>query len=299
MVVLVTGATGLLGNNVCRTLVASGHRVRAVVRNRFDRALTGLRVEYCDGDIRNLPPAAFKNIDAVIHCAGYVHVGNRQRRKLWTNNVDGTAHLLARASGIPFVYVSSIDAINVAGYPDSPYALTKAAAETLAKSADWPVAIVRPGFMIGPYDWKPSSGRLLIQMANNCMPWTPRGTNLFCDARDVAKWCVHAIGQSETFHPGGTCIDYFSFAQLVAGVHGNRPPRGRLNSRILRFLGRCGDQISRFTRTETSLNSVSARCSSENRPADHLVQSNGQITRRDLTESVRDALTWFASNKFL
>ncbi len=46
MKILVTGATGLLGNNIVRNLLATGsHSVRALVRNRTDKSLKGLAIE--------------------------------------------------------------------------------------------------------------------------------------------------------------------------------------------------------------------------------------------------------------
>src|SRR5690349_11807301 len=46
-VVLVTGATGLVGNNVVRQLLAQGRRVRVLIRGqREDRAFAGLDLEF-------------------------------------------------------------------------------------------------------------------------------------------------------------------------------------------------------------------------------------------------------------
>ena len=50
--ILVTGSTGLLGNNVVRELLARGERVRVLVRGKAPRAeLEGLDVEVVHGEL--------------------------------------------------------------------------------------------------------------------------------------------------------------------------------------------------------------------------------------------------------
>ena len=52
MVYLVTGATGLVGNNVTRQLLERGHAVRVLVRRNSDpRPFQGLEVEKVEGDV--------------------------------------------------------------------------------------------------------------------------------------------------------------------------------------------------------------------------------------------------------
>ncbi len=54
MLYLVTGATGLVGNNVARLLLARGERVRVLARETSDpRPLAGLNVEIARGDVRD------------------------------------------------------------------------------------------------------------------------------------------------------------------------------------------------------------------------------------------------------
>ena len=54
MVTLVTGATGLVGNNVARLLVSRGQRVRVLAREAADpRPLAELDLEIARGDVRD------------------------------------------------------------------------------------------------------------------------------------------------------------------------------------------------------------------------------------------------------
>src|SRR6266568_9284049 len=81
MDVLVTGATGFVGANVARLLVADGYRVRVLARPTSSlQALSGCRVEIFRGDI--LDPHALA--PAVRGCAIVFHVAADYR--LWAKD---------------------------------------------------------------------------------------------------------------------------------------------------------------------------------------------------------------------
>src|SRR6266446_883360 len=81
MDVLVTGATGFVGANVARVLVADGYRVRVLARPASSlRALEGCPVEVRRGDA--LEPHAVAQ--AITGCAWVFHVAGDYR--LWAPN---------------------------------------------------------------------------------------------------------------------------------------------------------------------------------------------------------------------
>ena len=213
MLYLVTGATGLVGNNVARALLARGDRVRVLTRATSDpRPLAGLNIEIAKGDVRDAAAveAAVGGVDRVVHAAAYVHIGWTQFDASRAINVGGTANVAAsaRRAGARLVHVSSVDAMGllphgqasdeetpVAGGVLCPYVVTKREAEQvvlaeIAQGLD--ATIVNPAYMIGPWDWKPSSGRMLLEVARNRGLVAPLGTNNFCDVRDVAQGIVTA-----------------------------------------------------------------------------------------------------------
>ncbi|MEM9643451.1 MAG: HpnA protein, partial [Planctomycetota bacterium] len=56
-------------------------------------------------------------------------------------------------------------------------------------------SIVHPGFMLGPWDWKPSSGRMILEVGRGYKPIAPSGGCSVCDSRDVAAATIAAIGR--------------------------------------------------------------------------------------------------------
>ena len=166
-VILVTGASGLLGRSVVELLLARGDEV--TVMQRTD---SGLPVRQVRGDLNDSDSRlrALDGVDRVIHCAAKVSI-NGPRAEFERVNVEGTRALLAsaRRGGVhSFVHVSTPSVAHVGraihgdrAHPADPerargnYARTKATAEVLALAASRPsfaVCAVRPHLVWGPGD---------------------------------------------------------------------------------------------------------------------------------------------------
>jgi len=167
--VLVTGAAGLIGGEVCARLVASGHAVTAMVRRTKDvRGNDGAPVPVArivSGDVTQplmgLNPADH-TIDLVIHCAASLAF-DAPEEELERDNVQGTAHALefVRAVGARFLHVSTAyvcgladGVIREAPVPSGTrfannYEASKARAEALVVASVLPFAIARPSITLG------------------------------------------------------------------------------------------------------------------------------------------------------
>ncbi len=75
MPAFVTGSTGLLGNNLARTLLEAGHEVWALARSKEKarRELGDTAAHIVVGDVRNVAGFAYdlEGIDVVFHTAAY------------------------------------------------------------------------------------------------------------------------------------------------------------------------------------------------------------------------------------
>jgi len=134
--ILVTGATGFLGQALLPRLVDAGHAVR-VLERRPGSAPDVAGVERATGDVTDPAslPAALAGVDRVIHMAGLVSHAEADRERLMRVNVGGTENVLAaaRAAGVArVVHVSSIAAVGTTPDPgrpldeDAPYSATAA-----------------------------------------------------------------------------------------------------------------------------------------------------------------------------
>ena len=115
--ILVTGATGHIGNVLVRKLVSAGRRVRALIwRGEDTLALQGLDVEMVEGDLlepESLKPA-FDGVKQVFHLAGLISILPGADLLLQRVNVEGTRNMISaaqRADVERFVYTSSIHAL--------------------------------------------------------------------------------------------------------------------------------------------------------------------------------------------
>jgi dihydroflavonol-4-reductase len=79
--------------------------------------------------------------------------------------------------------------------PECPYVVTKREAERAVLAEvehGLDAVIVNPVYMIGPWDWKPSSGRMLLEVGAGKGLFAPPGANDFVDVRDVAAGILAA-----------------------------------------------------------------------------------------------------------
>jgi nucleoside-diphosphate-sugar epimerase len=128
--IAVTGASGMLGQHLCRLLKARGYDVLALVRDPSAavKLPPTTRIGRCDLPDA-LDEALLAGASALVHCAYATRETDLERAR--RVNEDGTRRLLeaARSAGIPrFVFVSSIAAASDA---PSYYARSKHALEAL------------------------------------------------------------------------------------------------------------------------------------------------------------------------
>lgn len=177
MFALVTGATGFLGSHLVESLLAGGHRVRALVRDpNKARFLVQAGAEVIQGDVTSpatLAPAV-EGVEVVFHTAALVTNWAPWSDFLATT-VQGTENLLqasSRAHIRRFVHVSTIRVYDDRFCrrhgivtEDAPhgqrgfrhfghYARSKVMAETTVRN--WAtrlnVSIIRPAWIYGPRD---------------------------------------------------------------------------------------------------------------------------------------------------
>jgi dihydroflavonol-4-reductase len=318
MRIVVTGATGLLGNNIVRAACRQGHEVLALARNASRSiALQGLPVIAIDADISDahaLPRAIAGPIDGVIHSAAHIHLGWSCRDESERVNVLGTRHVLRLAAerGARCVHVSTVNVLPVGspehavdeqsdGLPQVPstYVVTKREAEREVLSAigrGQDVVIVYPGFMLGPWDWKPSSGRMILELRHGAPPVAPSGGCSICDARDVSHAILSAMNQAvrgDRFILAGENWTYFQLWSEIASRLGQRKPWFAMRSPGRWVIGTLGDLLGRMMTQEPIFNSAALRMGSQYHwySSQHAHTSLGYRSR-PAAQSLDDTIAW-------
>jgi len=269
MTVLVTGATGLLGAHLVRRLNREGIHPRAMLRERSDlRGLTGTSYEPVRGDVldRASIERAAQGAEAVFHLAGSVRFGLKEGPALQALHVEGTGNVVQAClqQGVRrMIHVSSVAALgfgplnNLATeetmdpFDDSSaYHVTKREGERLALAASGSkleVIVANPAFVVGAYDVRPSSGMLLIQIAQGRMLFFPTGGNGFVNAQDVADglWRLWKQGRpGERYIFNGENLTYRRFFSICAEEANVSPPRLPLSDGMIHRLAGLADRFA-------------------------------------------------------
>ena len=126
--VLVTGATGLVGSHLVLHLLENGDNVSAIYRSEkaiektrsifqlYKKEALFEKIHWLQADINDIPSleTAFQNIDYVYHCAAFISFEPTDEEKIRKINIEGTANIVnfCLAKGIKkLCYVSSIAAL--------------------------------------------------------------------------------------------------------------------------------------------------------------------------------------------
>ncbi len=245
MKIAVTGANGHVGANLCRSLIAEGHEVKALI-HKNSNSLKDLDLEMVRGGLNDT--SALRNLckgtEVVFHLAAMISIDG-QKNKLLETNVEGTKNLagVIMEDGVRrMVHFSSIHALS--HFPlDKPmdetrplitdgqmwYEITKSKAEKFIMdqtSNGLDAVVINPTAIVGPYDFKPSLvGTVLIRLYKNSLPALVPGGYNWVDVRDVVRGAIAAMDKGrkgERYILGGNWISVRDLAMTVEKVTGKR-----------------------------------------------------------------------------
>ena len=320
--IVVTGATGLVGNVLLHSLAAEGKtELRALARRGSSTALlSDLDVEVVEGDVLGYDSLvrAFDGAQVVYHLAGTVSIASGGYKRLHGANVVGTRNVLAacREAGVGrLVYASSVHAFvrqphgtclteTAAidpGRTHGAYDRTKAEATRLVLQAaheGLDVVVVHPSGIIGPFDHRPSPiGAAIIACGRGGLGVYVHGAYNFVDVRDVAQGLMAAAARGrpgESYLLTGDEITVAELLQTVARLVGGRPPRLRVPLRLIKAVGPLIPFYYWVTREQPLFTSYSLRVISSNcRMSYEKAAREVGFSPRRIEESLEVAVRWF------
>jgi nucleoside-diphosphate-sugar epimerase len=229
--ILVTGATGLVGSYLVLHLIENNENVRAMYRNPkgiqktkslfklYDKESLFEKIEWIQADINDIASLelAFKNIEFVYHCAAFISFDPKDEAILRKTNIEGTANIVnfcIEYAIKKLCYVSSIAALgdlkenentlteftewNPEKY-HSDYAISKFGAEIevfRGQQEGLDTVIVNPGVILGCVpnleEWPTGSGAIFLKTKKG-MPFYTNGSSSFVAVDDVVSIMVQLM----------------------------------------------------------------------------------------------------------
>ena len=306
--VLVTGATGFLGEHLCRVLVEQGHIVRGLARSR-SAVLEDLGVEHVRGDVLSNDDLqrALDGVSAVFHLAGAVSRDPDDAQRMMRLHVDGTRKVLEMMSAFGvrrMILASTSGTIGVskdeeildesAPYAEEivagwPYYASKIYQERLAfehgERLGIEVVAVNPSLLLGPGDRRLSSTGDVRKFIKRQIPTIPEGGISFVDARDAAAATAAALDKGragERYLLGGpnwTTKEFFDRLGRVANIS---PPRLKLPPKFAKWSAGVIEEVYRWRGKEPPIERISVEM------AEHFWWIDSSKAQTELGFSPRD-----------
>jgi NADH dehydrogenase len=249
MNILVTGATGLVGNLIARRLTFENHSVRALVRDPKHAAhIQGVVSQMITADL-TVPGSLQKNlkgIETVIHCAGLVGSGRGSAQDYFRINAEGTRALCeaAQSQGVKrIVFMSTVGVYglnmlngnvdeNTALRKSNGYTNSKIAAEEIVRNSGMDFVILRPYWITGGGD------RFLIP---SIAPMILGGTFTYIGdgqqemslsvveniAAAVAAAATHPNARNQTYNVADETVKISAVIEVIAETLGAAAPTKR------------------------------------------------------------------------
>ena len=268
--VLITGGNGFLGANLVRTLCQQNYLVNILVREGADlKALERCQLNIIPGNITEEKDvvSAVEGCHYVIHAASITDQSGIAFEQYEAINVTATKHIVQAClqhKVEKLIYVSTANTIGPgsfkepgtelngfsyfkanSGYINTKYLAQQFVLEQVLRNK-LPAVVVNPTFMIGPYDSKPSSGKIILYGLNKKILFYPPGGKNFVHIEDVCRGIINAIAigkPGECYLLAGENLSYKDFFSALNKISSQHP----VMIKIPRFVLKTGACFSSLT----------------------------------------------------
>lgn len=326
MKVLVTGANGLLGSHIIRTLEKKGYNTVAFVRKGSNlEALKSTSCEIAYGNITNPQQIekALNNCDFVIHAAAST-AQTSALEPFIQPNINATKYLAEACQKRQikrFVFVSTANCFGNGnkqnpGTENKPflpwlkksgYAYSKFLAQQYvlqqANSHQLNAVVVNPTFIIGENDTKPSSGKIFSHVLNKKIVFYPPGGKNFVSAEMAAQGVVGAMEKGkngECYLLAGENLSYFEFFKMVKSIEKQKTILLPIPGFVLKFLGLISGFTGAVLKIPVSLNQTNSKMLCiENYYSATKAENELNFKIIPIQKSVEKTILWFKKHNYL
>ncbi|WP_121666535.1 SDR family NAD(P)-dependent oxidoreductase [Mesonia aquimarina] len=320
MRILVTGANSMLGTHLVKDLLRQNYNVRAMVRKKNKMIVSShAQLEIVKGDLKDKTSlvVAVKNVDAIIHNAAFTAQNEPLYEKYYQINVLGTQYLLTiaiQAKVKRFLFVSTAPTYYRNKHPKGKvqrliektyYSQSKIEAENIVmKNASFlHVNSIHPTFMIGKYDSKPSSGKIIQWMYRKKIIAYPSGGKNFVSARQVSQSIIKILEKGKnkkSYLISGENLSYKHFFQLCLQVTKQQSTLIKIPSFLLSIAGWLGDIIRKLN-IKTSWSTIHMKILSTKTYYQIKAQSFERVktNSEQLPIRLEEAIKWMQKNNII
>ena len=225
--ILVTGATGLLGSHLLVQLLQENEEVKALFRSDkqiekvknvfafYNQTALFDKIQWVKGDITDIPSLeiAFENVTNVYHCAALISFDPSDEDELRKINIEGTANVVNCCIDFGIKKLCHVSSIAALGTPKehettiteetewnpeelhSDYAITKYGAEMevwRGHQEGLEVVIVNPGVIFG-YGFPKKGSDVIIQSVKKGLSFYTEGNIGIVSVEDVTKCMIQLM----------------------------------------------------------------------------------------------------------
>lgn len=260
--ILVTGATGLVGSHLIKALVAQGKSVRALYRSEIPSSHELNNVDWFNADILDIVALeeAMIGITQVYHCAAIVSFTATNKKSLHHTNIEGTANIVnacLNANIEKLLFVSSVAALGriredqainetmnwTEETSNSEYGKSKYLAEIevwRGMGEGLKVVVVNPVIILGASDWSKGS-TAIFKSAYDEFPWYTEGSSGFVDVLDVVEAMILLMESSicdQRFILSGENLPYRDIFTMIANAFQKNPPHKKVTALLAEIVWR-------------------------------------------------------------
>jgi dihydroflavonol-4-reductase len=325
--VFVTGADGMLGSSICRELLDQGYHVKAMcLPDRKTNTLTNLPIEIVYGGIdkKEFLLKEMKGCQYVIHVAALVKIWPRRLSCINEVNLLGTQHVMEAVSTLKLKRMIHIGSANSFAfgtkeepgdesssyngwkygmdYIDSKYKAQQMLLRQFNKNG-FPVIIINPTYMIGPFDSGPSSGQMLIALCKGALKFYSHGGKNFVCSVDVAKAAVNALTKGvtgECYIAGNQNMEFREFFHAACKILNREFNLKPVPYPLILAAGITSSLIARITGKPPKISYGMAKIAEENQYfSPEKARRVLDMPQTPIEVGIIQCIEWFKSNKYL
>ena len=211
MIIGVTGASGMVGINVCKEILSNGDELNILIRKDVSY-LDGLSCNKFYGDLSDIDilEKFCDKCDVIIHSAAMISIGFDAYDQVYEVNFVGTKNLLdasIKKKVKKFIFISSVNAYDKKPIDQNfdekrelvrkgnAYDMTKALAQELVTSTEEIETVsINPTSVLGKNDFKPSRlGKIIKGVHSGKLPFLVDGGLDVIDVEDLSKAIYSSI----------------------------------------------------------------------------------------------------------